>query len=201
MFNHDDIIRLHRDKEYKRTNRFLKNVRISFGIIKSGDSQFPLDYFNPSITTVVIYIFWIVIKYWVITMELVTFRSKIIEGILDAESGVPNKDLIRDSFPLSPLWLEYKKVKLEYLRKACTDYLNIHENNEILLSHSSEDRIAKIKALNDAQQSIKRIFEEEIKEMEFSWHIDNYLSALNFPEFREKIRDINLSCSNGNLTN
>lgn len=149
MFTDNTIAELHKDKEYKKSNGFFKNVHLSRGVVKTGiGSRASLVISSDgdvafSFSTVFIRLFWIFLRYKFITDEITSCRSKIIEELLHRNSTIPQDKLIESSIMQGSRWLAYDINKIDVVRCACIEYIGKAEHRIILSRHSciTDDRL------------------------------------------------------------
>jgi len=209
MFTDKEIIDLHKDKKYKKTNSFLKNVGLSHTVIKAGLGGVSIS-ISPATGTIsfsvaIISWFWKFLRYRFITNEITNCRSKIIEGLLNKDFMVSPERLIKGSIGTGNMWLEYNKDKINFMENACIEYISTPEHRIILSAHSYiEDREMLVQVCNNALAELERIFSlvrDILFKEEFRALSRNYPDILSNEEHAILIQRIFMSNNrSGNLT-
>lgn len=189
MFTDKEIIELHADKKYKKTNGFFKNVHLSHAIIKSGIGGVSVSISTAgtmSISVAIISMFWTILRYKFITKEITNCRSRIIEGLLNTGFVIAPDKLIKDSIRTGTMWLEYNRNKVEAVGGACIEYIETAEHRVILATYSYiNDNDSLAQAFQNARSELERIFKlvnDELIQKEIKEAMLEYSSVLNNAE-------------------
>jgi len=163
MFTNRELINLRADTRYKKTNGFCKNFHLPCSIIREkigvmAESAVSAKF--ESVPKVFFYLFWLVVRYYFITVEITACRSKIIENLLLTPPIISQDRIIFDSIRPSNKWLERKRNKIQALRDACIEYIGIPEYRAILVAHSHIKVQKRLdQAFIDVRNTIEKIFQ------------------------------------------
>ena len=208
MFTDVEVIKLHNDKRYRKSNGFCKNVRLSHSIVKSGVGGISVSISTIgtiSLSVSVISLFWVALRYKFITSELTSCRAKIIESLLNSNVITTPEELVESSIGIGNMWLEYNRHKIDVIRRACLEYIETPEYRVILSEYSHiSDRDTLTQLFKNVRAEIERIFmhsndtlvQKEIKDAmaNYSTALDNEKCAIMFQEI------FMTNSSSGNLT-
>ncbi len=210
MFTDNEIIKLHADKKYKKTNGFIRNVHLSHTVIKSGFGGISISLSTTgtmSFSVAIISIFWLFLRYRFITKEITDCRMRIIEGLLNTSFVIAPNELLKNFIKPGNMWLEYSQEKIDVLGKACIEYIATPEHRKILSSHSCKknDKNAMAQAFKDVHTELKRIFKLADNEL---WRMKiikkatlDYPDILQDSEYADILKRIFLNNQRaGNLT-
>ena len=194
MFTNEEIIKLRKDKKYKKTNGFLKNCYLSQRVIKSGIGNLSISV-STSGTVSISIISWLwklLSRNWFITKEITYCRSRIIEGLLNTESIVSSEKLIKESICIGKL--EYNRDVVKIIGNACIEYIGTAEYRVILASHSNiQDKEEQVQAFHNAREELERIFklaDKEFQEDEIKAAMRAYNNISNNEDFANLIKSI-----------
>lgn len=208
MLTDENIIKLHKCKKYKSTNRIIRNINYALLAVMSNADNISLETLSKLPNSVLLFfikILWFILKYCFITREMICCRVKIIESVLNTQYRIADHEIIKSSSHARCFWMELNTQKLDLLKKACIDYLDVSENRDILMSMSDiEDKKTKTAFLQEARKKIDALFNNQ-KNCLINEHLDmsmlEYLKAFDYPHFVTTIQSIHQqNAHEGNLT-
>jgi hypothetical protein len=208
MFTDDELIELHADKEYKKTNGFFRNVHFSRTVIRNKCSGISLSFSTAgtaSFSVSIISILWFVLRYFFITKEITGCRSRIIEELLNINPVIGSDKLINNFVKPGNIWLEDSREKIIVLGNACVEYITTAEHRAILSSHSHLNNSVELtQKFQKVHAELERIFRSatgELELREINMALFNYTNMLNNDEYGTLLKRIFfINQRSGNLT-
>jgi len=186
VFTDKEIVELHADKKYKKSNGFFRNVRLARAVIKTGVGGISISMSNAgtvSISVAIISLFWLFLRYKFITKEMTDCRSRIIEGLLNTGFVIDPDKLVKDSIGTGNMWLEFRSEKIGAVSSACVEYIETAEHRAILSAHSYiTDSNTRSQAFQKVLIEIKRVFKlanDELVQIEIKEAMLKYSNVLN----------------------
>jgi hypothetical protein len=210
MFTDAEIINLHNDKKYRKSNSFCKNVRLSHSVVESGVGGLSLSISAtgaPSLSVSLTSFLWIGLRYIFITGELTSCRAKIIENLLNTDFIIAPEKLVERSIGIGNLWLEYNNHKVDVMKRACLEYIETAEHRAILATHSYiNEKDILSQAFIDVRARIEQVFflakEDLLWKEEKELYKKKYFDALDNEKMSSFILEsFTRNSTSGHLTN
>lgn len=209
MLTNYKITQLHGLKEYRKSNGICKNLYLSLPVVDAGEiiSAISLTYSSSTGTTlklVGLKAIWFILRYFVITANITSCRSRIIEALLNREYQYNEKSLIKDIVCDRKIWIEYSIEKLKFLEASCIDYLAIAENRIVLIQVSENSAEQCNKDIRLVEDKIRILFEnarEDVSLIEIRTKIQNYFILVTEEESKTYLKELfQETSSKGKLT-